>query len=390
MLKYGVSVKDEQRTKAYRSQDYAKRHPGVDTMADHDLLRDASKRLVGSKTSVDIYRAMTPGQGGKSFKELCRDIAINQSGYTPKAGDEKGFVNIYKGYCFDPLDNDDAIYSGREIYPRGKNRYGYDNDGSDAAAEYVANRKGRNPKVATGERNSIYHKQFEETWAEAFEKELHDLLNGAGEYAHNAALGDRYAEDDALEIAAEEMEHFLDTYYDHWSDEEIEGISSIEELTQVQAKRHAGEMANHFWDTMLTHEYEPKPGSKRYGVIPLSVYNTVDNKHRYNLCSIHRPLKEGEDLEFNGRKLRQNLTKAERDALDRSGSAGAKRVRKADDSDTVKESDDAQADHENAMPGNVNPTQRLNDAIRAHLNRPMGKSFTDDKMWTADEFRYSG
>jgi hypothetical protein len=90
-----------------------------------------------------IYRAMTPGQGGKSFKELCRDIAINQSGYTPKSGDERGFVNIHKGYSFDPLGNDDAIYSGREIYPRANNRYGYDNDGSDAAAEYVANRKGR-------------------------------------------------------------------------------------------------------------------------------------------------------------------------------------------------------------------------------------------------------
>jgi hypothetical protein len=144
---FGVSVRDEQRTKAYRSQDYAKKFPGVDTMADHDLLRDASKRLVGSKTSVDIYRAMTPGQGGKSFAQLCRDIAINQSGYTPKAGAEKGFADIHKGYSFDPPDNDDEIYSGREIYPLGNNRYGYDNDGSDAAAEYVANRKGRDPKV---------------------------------------------------------------------------------------------------------------------------------------------------------------------------------------------------------------------------------------------------
>src|SRR4029077_13935936 len=161
--------------------------------------------------------------------ELCRDIAINQSGYTPKAGDEKGFVNIHKGYSFDPLDNDDAIYSGREIYPRGKNRYGYDNDGSDAAAEYVANRKGRNPKVATGERDSIYREQFEEAWEEAFEEELRDLLNGAGDYAFNAALEDGHDEDDAYAFARQTMESFLDTYEDHWSDEEIDGISSIEE-----------------------------------------------------------------------------------------------------------------------------------------------------------------
>jgi hypothetical protein len=185
---YRVSVKDEQRTKAYRSQDYAKRFPGVDTMADHDLLRDASKRLVGSKTSADNYRSMTPGQGGKTFAELCRNIAINHSGYTPKAGDEEGFVDIHKGYSFDPLDNDDAIYSGWEIYPRGKTRYGYDSDGSDAAAEYVANRKGRDPKVATGERESIYREELEEAWDEAFDEELQELLNGAGDYAYNAAL----------------------------------------------------------------------------------------------------------------------------------------------------------------------------------------------------------
>jgi hypothetical protein len=351
---FGVSAREEQRTKAYRSQDYAKKFPGVDTMANHDLLRDASKRLVGSKTSVDIYRSMTPGQGGKSFAQLCRDIAINQSGYAPKAGDEKGFVDIHKGYSFDPLDNDDAIYSGRGIYPRAKNRYGYDNDGYDVAAEYVANRKERNPKVATGERDSIYREELEEAWNEAFEEELQGLLNGAGDYAYNAALEDGYDEHDALEIAAEQMERFLDSYGDHWSDDELEDIASIEEMTKSQAKAHAGEMADHFWDTMLTHEYEPKPGSKRYGVIPLSVYNTLDDKCRYNLCSIHRPLKEGEDLEFNGR-TRQNLTKAKRDSLDRSGSlsykpAGAK-LKKNSDSGTVKDSEDERADRENRMMG---------------------------------------
>jgi hypothetical protein len=82
---YGASVKDEQRTKAYHSQDYAKKFPGVGTMANHDLLRDVSKRFAASKASVDIYRSMPPGQGGKSFAQLCRDIAINQSGYAPKA-----------------------------------------------------------------------------------------------------------------------------------------------------------------------------------------------------------------------------------------------------------------------------------------------------------------
>jgi hypothetical protein len=391
---FGVSVRDEQRTKAYRSQDYAKKFPGVDTLANHDLLRDASKRLAGSKTSVDIYRSMTPGQAGKTFAQLCRDIATNQYGYTPKAGDEKGFVNIHKGYCFDPLDNDDAIYSGRQIYLRGKNRYGYDNDSSDVAAEYLANRKGRNPKVATGERDSIYGEELEEAWDEAFEEELQELLNGAGDYAYNAAREDGYDEDDALEIAAEQMERFLDTYEDHWSDDELEDIASIEEMTKSQAKAHAGEMADHFWDTMLTHEYEPKPGSKRYGVISLSVYNSLDNKYRYNLCSIHRPLKEGQDLEFNGR-TRQHLPKAERGSLDRSGSLSYKlagpKLTKNSDSVTVKDSEDERADRENPMMGLTTQSGlRLKDAIRAHLNRPMGKSFTDDKMWTAHQFRYRG
>jgi hypothetical protein len=108
-------------------------------------------------------------------------------------------------------------------------------------------------------------------------------------------------------------------------------------------------MANHFWDTMLTHEYEPKPGSKRYGVIPLSVYNTIDNKYRYNLCSIHRPLKEGEDpieddSEYLGRKLRQSISKDEKNRLEKFGSlsyksAGARRKKNSDDEtgSTVKE-----------------------------------------------------
>jgi hypothetical protein len=321
-------------------------------------------------------------------------------GLHSERGDEKGFVDIHKGYSFDPLDNDDAIYSGREIYPRGKTRYGYDNDGSDAAAEYMANRKGRDPKVATGERKFIYREELEEAWDEAFHEEPQELLNGAGDYAYNAALEDGYDEDDALEIAAEQMERFLDTYEDHWSDDELEDIASIQELTHVQAKRHAGETANHFWDTMLTHEYEPKPGSNRYGVIPLSVYNTIDNKYRYNLCSIHRPLKEGEDLieddsKYLGRELRQSLSKDEKDRLEKFGSLSYKSARarrkKASDDDggTVKE--DEQAARENRMMGLTTQSGfRLKHAIRAHLNRPMGKSFTDDKMWCDDQFRYKG
>jgi hypothetical protein len=315
-------------------------------------------------------------------------------------GDEKGFVDIHKGYSFDPLDNDDEVYSGGRIYDRAKDRMGYNNDSSDAAAEYVANRKGRDPKVATGERDSIYREDLEEAWDEAFEDELQELLNGAGDYAYNAALEDGYDEDDALEIAAEQMERFLDTYEDHWSDDELEDIASIQELTHIQAKRHAGETANHFWDTMLTHEYEPKPGSNRYGVIPLSVYNTIDNKYRYNLCSIHRPLKEGEDLieddsKYLGRELRQSLSKDEKDRLEKFGSLSYKSARarrkKASDDDggTVKE--DEQAARENRMMGLTTQSGfRLKHAIRAHLNRPMGKSFTDDKMWCDDQFRYKG
>jgi hypothetical protein len=104
------AVADAQRTRAYRSQAYSRTHAGVDTMSSHDLLRDASKRLVGSKSSVDIYRSMTPGQGGKSFADLCRDIAINQSGYMPKNGDEQRFVGRHKGYSIEPIGRSDLAF----------------------------------------------------------------------------------------------------------------------------------------------------------------------------------------------------------------------------------------------------------------------------------------
>jgi hypothetical protein len=79
----------------------------------------------------------------------------------------------------------------------------------------------------SGERDSIYREELEEAWDEAFEEELQELLNGAGDYAYNAALEDGYDEDDALEIAAEQMERFLDAYEHHWSDDELEDISFL-------------------------------------------------------------------------------------------------------------------------------------------------------------------
>jgi hypothetical protein len=50
------AVADQQRTRALKSQAYSRKHSVVDTMSSDELLRDASKRMVGSKSSVDIYR----------------------------------------------------------------------------------------------------------------------------------------------------------------------------------------------------------------------------------------------------------------------------------------------------------------------------------------------
>jgi hypothetical protein len=167
------AVADAQKTRAYRSQAYSRTHAGVDTMASDSVLRDASKRMVGSNSSVAVFKAMTPGEEKKSFADLCRNVAINQSGYTPKAGDEKGWVDIHKGYAFNPLDADDEHFQGgTKTYDRSANRYGYDNDDSDADAEYVANGKGRDPKVATGERDDIYREAVEKF----HEKLTYDML----------------------------------------------------------------------------------------------------------------------------------------------------------------------------------------------------------------------
>jgi hypothetical protein len=466
------AVEDAQRTRAYRSQAYAKTFPGVETMASDSVLRDASNRMVGSKSSVHIYRYTTPGQGGKSFKDLCRDIAINKSGYMPKNGDEQGWIGIHKGYSIEPIgydsvhsrNNDDDVFQGAtKIYNRGDNRYGYDNDDSDADAEYVANRKGRNPEVATGERDSIY--------SEGIEEAIEELAVDAAEYIFNLALDEGYDENDAADFALEHLDDFVESYYTHWTDEELDEIASIEEMTLRQAKDHADEKACHFWDCMLTHEYEPKPGKKRYGVIPLSHYNMLPYKDHFKLKSVHHPVKEcvdideGEESEFQGRKLRQNLSKKERKSLERHGSlafksAGATRVRKSHDG-TVKESvedhvnalkaagqdrdkfqaayndasklkhadlakvasgyhlgpekmyktkghalksleaafirnarfenklkkEDTQADRMNHMQG-LDPQahNRLSDTIRATL----GQSWTDDKLWTDGQFKYTG
>jgi hypothetical protein len=133
------AVTDAQKTRAYRSQAYSRTLAGVDTMASDSVLRDASKRMVGSNGSVAVFKAMTPGEEKKSFADLCRNVAINQSGYTPKAGDEKGWVDIHKGYAFDPLDADDEHFQGgTKTYDRSANRYGYDNDDSDAEPIYHA------------------------------------------------------------------------------------------------------------------------------------------------------------------------------------------------------------------------------------------------------------
>jgi hypothetical protein len=106
-------------------------------------------------------------------------------------GDEQRFVGRHKGYSIQPIgydsahsrNNDDDVFQGAtKIYNRGDNRYGYDNDDSDAHAEYVATRKGRNPKAATGERDSIYN--------EAIEEAIEELAVDAAEHIFNLALDD--------------------------------------------------------------------------------------------------------------------------------------------------------------------------------------------------------
>jgi hypothetical protein len=300
---------DEVETKAYRSQNYSKKFPGVEKLTDDDLLRDASKRLVGSKTSVDIYKTMTPGQGGKSFSQLCRDIYINRSGLTPKMKDEKGFVNLHVGYSVEPIgydsvnskNNDDGVFnSSTKIYNRGDNRHGYDNNRSDTDAEYVADRTRYHADVATGERDDIYENVDEEFLAELHAKLTYDILPD-GNYDEEEFL-------EASDLAFNIVEDWLD-------DDEDE-----------------------------------------------------DREH------------------YNGRKLRHDLTKKERDALQRFGSlnyksAGAKRKY---NKETVKEG--ADEDRENSLLRFTNSSwQRWCESLRQQT----AGMYSTNKFWTDAQFKYN-
>jgi hypothetical protein len=412
------AVPAQQRTKAFHSQATTRPQKGWEQLAQDKAMRDASTRYVGSTLTTKVLAAQTP-YSGSDWDAVAKEMYPNQKGYAPNSGDERGWAKLHKVDVHHDVQDDDGqekTYRAAHIkaYDRAANRYGYNCD-TDTDHEYVANRKVYKDFITTA-KEEYDIASIEELAQLAYDLALQgideeDLDVETEQAAANFAMGVYADAQEAEEIEGLAKLHAKVTYDllpDEYDEEDFEQASEQaidiiaqhlteqEEVFIYESKEEACSMAqmlaNHHCRPFFVNRVTPfdEKGRKQP-----DIYHVVDKKHydnddsrtwAYKLTHIANPklrkLKEDEDSEYKGRKLRQNLSPEEKARLKTYGSvdyksAGAKRKEKTNESDEG-------AERMNRMQGGITQGSWANwcETLRKLSEKPY-----NNKMWNSVQFK---